>query len=998
METTEVSLSSKKKKRKSECVEEPSVSFEINTREEKKIKIEEEEEVSPLFPLANEQIILKKKKKKKQQNGEEEHVAIETSETKMQQIKNSMSETSVSIAAVSRIEETSVVAIDTNYAKKKKKAAAIETSENNHGNRLSDGSVVIAIVSDPEGASGVTRASNHTKKKKKKKKHQLEVGCVAIETSEINTENRVNDESVAIIVSNSEEHSGVTMETSHLKKKKKKKRQVGEGYVAIETSEINTENRVNDERVAIIVSNSEERSGVTMETSHPKKKKRKKHQVGEGYVATETSDINIENRVNDESVAIIVSDSEEGLGVTMETSHLKKKKKKKKHQVGEGYVAIETSDINIENMVNDESGAIKSSNSEEHSGVTMETSHLKKKKKKKLQVGEGYVAIETSEINTENRVNDESVAIIVSNSEERSEVTMETSHPKKKKRKKHQVGEGYVATETSDINIENRVNDESVAIIVSDSEEGLGVTMETSHLKKKKKKKKHQVGEGYVAIETSDINMENMVNDESVAIIVNNSDVASRVTMETNHTKKKKRKEKQLDREEEELVAIDTGVKNHKNKVKEESVAIAIATTDQNNKARHLTVSVETPITRTGQTTDRSTMTPQKKWLSVNKTEKETTERRILQSGATKGEINYVLLDELEEFIPNIRKKSVDQISKYLRYDLHRFRKFKEQGVTLRWGQCSEQENQQIRSNVEDFKALIGISSVTELMFPNRFKHKMVEIKKLKAQHRFLERIAEGIPRTCEAVYTRAKKIFDDRNNLGRFTEEELLSLKKLHCLHGNDWKTISEKTGRSIHSLQKRFATLDSESGPWKEEEVLRLKQALRSHLEPLAQQSPDGAVLTREQLCNNLPWKSVAEQVKDRSWTQCRLKWFGLLKTKLSSGGGVFKKRTKGYQAKIDLINGLYKKYRDVEDDVACIEWDEMAKLVSNATPVCVQKTFRRLKTSKVPNWKLLSNKGCLLVRNYQLPVPQGGSSSGKDGEQGADLSAGGGQVSFV
>ncbi|XP_041855302.1 transcription termination factor 1-like isoform X5 [Melanotaenia boesemani] len=917
METTEVSLSSKKKKRKSECVEEPSVSFEINTREEKKIKIEEEEEVSPLFPLANEQIILKKKKKKKQQNGEEEHVAIETSETKMQQIKNSMSETSVSIAAVSRIEETSVVAIDTNYAKKKKKAAAIETSENNHGNRLSDGSVVIAIVSDPEGASGVTRASNHTKKKKKKKKHQLEVGCVAIETSEINTENRVNDESVAIIVSNSEEHSGVTMETSHLKKKKKKKRQVGEGYVAIETSEINTENRVNDERVAIIVSNSEERSGVTMETSHPKKKKRKKHQVGEGYVATETSDINIENRVNDESVAIIVSDSEEGLGVTMETSHLKKKKKKKKHQVGEGYVAIETSDINIENMVNDESGAIKSSNSEEHSGVTMETSHLKKKKKKKLQVGEGYVAIETSEINTENRVNDESVAIIVSNSEERSEVTMETSHPKKKKRKKHQVGEGYVA------------------------------------------------------IETSDINMENMVNDESVAIIVNNSDVASRVTMETNHTKKKKRKEKQLDREEEELVAIDTGVKNHKNKVKEESVAIAIATTDQNNKARHLTVSVETPITRTGQTTDRSTMTPQKKWLSVNKTEKETTERRILQSGATKGEINYVLLDELEEFIPNIRKKSVDQISKYLRYDLHRFRKFKEQGVTLRWGQCSEQENQQIRSNVEDFKALIGISSVTELMFPNRFKHKMVEIKKLKAQHRFLERIAEGIPRTCEAVYTRAKKIFDDRNNLGRFTEEELLSLKKLHCLHGNDWKTISEKTGRSIHSLQKRFATLDSESGPWKEEEVLRLKQALRSHLEPLAQQSPDGAVLTREQLCNNLPWKSVAEQVKDRSWTQCRLKWFGLLKTKLSSGGGVFKKRTKGYQAKIDLINGLYKKYRDVEDDVACIEWDEMAKLVSNATPVCVQKTFRRLKTSKVPNWKLLSNKE-IINSLYHKVVP--------------------------
>ncbi|NXX41040.1 TTF1 factor, partial [Tricholaema leucomelas] len=318
---------------------------------------------------------------------------------------------------------------------------------------------------------------------------------------------------------------------------------------------------------------------------------------------------------------------------------------------------------------------------------------------------------------------------------------------------------------------------------------------------------------------------------------------------------------------------------------------------------------------------------------------------------------------ELEEFIPHVKNISDISIRKMAGRDLARFRKFKKQGIAVKFGRFTQKENKQIQKNIEEFLSVTGIESAEKLLFSHRYPEEKRTIQRLKTKHQFCEKLSEGIPRPWRLIYYRARKIYDPNNYKGKYSEEEKQKLLRYQATHGNDWKKISEMMARSNQSLARKYSQIKSaiNSGPWSKEEVQKLLHAVEKVMKkrieetetkfiPSSETSSKHLLIEREKLYQNLPWAEIETQVGTRQWRQCKQKWLTILRTKMNKGKKVFRGK-EGLQMKINLIKRLYE--LEVED-ANDINWTEVCSAIGDFPSAYVQAKFYKLKVSCVPLWR--------------------------------------------
>uniref|UniRef100_W5KQQ7 Transcription termination factor 1, tandem duplicate 1 n=1 Tax=Astyanax mexicanus TaxID=7994 RepID=W5KQQ7_ASTMX len=549
----------------------------------------------------------------------------------------------------------------------------------------------------------------------------------------------------------------------------------------------------------------------------------------------------------------------------------------------------------------------------------------------------------------------------------------ETSHheePARKKKKKDKLRqtEETVAPAESESDVSrkkkkkkrSRDEVEEMNVTLKSDENEMMTDKRTGDSEKKKKKKKekdHQIQMFESAASSAQSVLENGFD----ASTETGEKQAENIQVKKKEEKKKRHKEKQNLSQilGSPTTAAVQSVQQNRSTDLQETEAVNVSTGPKESPSKKGKKNKATPKNGGLKTRQTQTITPkteQTEEVSVNErvqigtgfgTKKNNKKERVSK------EIDQGLLEELKQFVPNVGSRVQADINKMIQYDLPRYKEFQKKGIPLNHGRFTMAENEILKKNVEDFLALTGIDSGTKLFYSQRFEEEKSAINKLKKNHKFFEAIAKGIPRSCHDIYTRGRKIFDDSTCKGRFTQTEIDQLCKLQTLHGNNWKKISELTGRSAVSLEKRYSQITKRLGVWSQKELQRLLGAVREYIISEVQPRPSNIrslQVSREMLYKGLPWRNISEKVKTRSWIKCREKWMSILAAKMSSGASGEYKRTTN-EGRIMLIKAMYQMQAE---DVADVDWDQLSALFGDVPPCYVQKKWNRLKVCFVPNWQ--------------------------------------------
>eukprot|EP00794_Sanderia_malayensis_P006061 gene6061-6763_t len=251
-------------------------------------------------------------------------------------------------------------------------------------------------------------------------------------------------------------------------------------------------------------------------------------------------------------------------------------------------------------------------------------------------------------------------------------------------------------------------------------------------------------------------------------------------------------------------------------------------------------------------------------------------------------------------------------------------------GIKWKQGMWSKEEVALLKENIDRYCKVNNIDDPSKLIFCT---------PKDERKH-FYRSIAKGICRPLFAIYRKTLRLYDQKNYIGKYTDEEVVKLEELLAKYGHDWATIGHYLGRSAASVKDRCRLLrkNKKTGRWTEEEETILSQCVREQTN-----TKEG-----ESVTTGVTWSTIAEKLGTRTEKQCRSKWLNYLNWKEVSG----KEWTKNDEAElIERIASL-----DVEED-AELDWIKLAEQWPSArSPQWLRGKWWAIK-KHVPDYKNLS-----------------------------------------
>ncbi|CAH3029920.1 unnamed protein product [Porites evermanni] len=260
--------------------------------------------------------------------------------------------------------------------------------------------------------------------------------------------------------------------------------------------------------------------------------------------------------------------------------------------------------------------------------------------------------------------------------------------------------------------------------------------------------------------------------------------------------------------------------------------------------------------------------------------------------------------------------------------------------IKVKTGKWSLQELRLLQSNMDKFVETYELPDPVRILLRSGTDREDRKFwKRFGRQNEFYKELGRGILRPLNTIYKCATRIYDESNYVGKYSEEEVRELKRLHTVHGADWVTIGQLLGRSRMSVNRKYSklpTTEGGRGTWTEDEVKCLKEAVYQ----VTKTAEDQPVPF-----HGIYWPDVAKIVKTRNIEQCRRKWLENLSWMNDEEE---KKWTK--QNELRLITRLYNSGITQECDV---DWMEVkSDFKSNYPPQWLRKKWLEVKR-KAPNY---------------------------------------------